>query len=90
MLNRRPDPDSLAHVEDVLARHLQRFDARRELVVTWQRGSADDDPYGTSALLAEQFPAALPGRRTVAQDLWLCARKNRTISADASGPIGSV
>jgi hypothetical protein len=34
--------------------------------------------------------ATLPGRRTVAQVLWLCARKNRTISADASGRIGSV
>ena len=35
------DADSLAHVEDVLARHLERFGARRELVVTWKRGSAD-------------------------------------------------
>ena len=35
------DPDSLAHVEDVLGRHLERFGAKRELVVTWQRGSAD-------------------------------------------------
>ena len=29
------DEDSLRHVEDVLARHLERFGARRELVVTW-------------------------------------------------------
>jgi uncharacterized protein len=36
-----PDEDSLAHVEDVLARHLERFGARNELVVTWERGSAD-------------------------------------------------
>jgi uncharacterized protein len=35
------DPDSLAHVEDVLGRHLERFGAKRELVVTWQRGSVD-------------------------------------------------
>ena len=35
------DEDSLAHVEDVLARHLERFGAKRELVVTWERGSAD-------------------------------------------------
>jgi uncharacterized protein len=35
------DPDLLAHVEDVLGRHLERFGAKRELVVTWQRGSAD-------------------------------------------------
>src|ERR1700694_3587778 len=35
------DPDSLAHVEDVLGSHLERFGAKRELVVTWQRGSAD-------------------------------------------------
>jgi hypothetical protein len=31
------DVEDLAHVEDVLARHLERFGARRELVVTWQR-----------------------------------------------------
>src|ERR1700754_1692424 len=35
------DPESLAHVEDVLGRHLERFGARRELVVTWQRGSPE-------------------------------------------------
>jgi hypothetical protein len=35
------DPDSLAHVEDVLGRHLERFGAKRELVVTRQRRSAD-------------------------------------------------
>jgi hypothetical protein len=27
----------LAHVEDVVARHLERFGARRELIVTWER-----------------------------------------------------
>ena len=32
------DEDGLAHVEDVVARHLERFGARNELVVTWQRG----------------------------------------------------
>jgi hypothetical protein len=31
----------LAHIEDVLGRHLERFGARRELVVTWQRGRPD-------------------------------------------------
>ena len=35
------DVESLAHVEDVLARHLERFGARRELVVRWKRGTAD-------------------------------------------------
>ena len=30
-----PDDEGLAHVEDVLARHLERFGARRELTVTW-------------------------------------------------------
>ena len=30
------DADGLAHVEDVLARHLERFGARRELAVAWQ------------------------------------------------------
>jgi uncharacterized protein len=32
------DEESLRHVEDVLARHLERFGARRELVVTWEEG----------------------------------------------------
>ena len=32
------DAESLALVEDVLGRHLERFGARRELTVTWQRG----------------------------------------------------
>ncbi len=31
------DADSLAHVEDVLARHLEKFGAKRELVVNWER-----------------------------------------------------
>ena len=31
------DADSLALVEDVLGRHLERFGARRELTVSWQR-----------------------------------------------------
>ena len=30
------DADGLARVEDVLGRHLERFGARRELVVTWE------------------------------------------------------
>lgn len=30
-----PDADSLARVQDVLGRHLERFGARRELVVHW-------------------------------------------------------
>jgi hypothetical protein len=32
-----PDDESLAHVEDVLGRHLERFGAKRELVVDWVR-----------------------------------------------------
>ena len=35
------DADSLAHVEDVLARHLERFGAKRELVVNWERDPLD-------------------------------------------------
>ena len=34
------DAESLARVEDVLARHLLRFGSRRELVVTWKREQA--------------------------------------------------
>ena len=33
--------ESLAHIEDVLGRHLERFGAKRELVVTWQRVGPD-------------------------------------------------
>jgi len=36
------DAESLAHVEDVLGRHLERFGAKRELMVTWQRGGPDE------------------------------------------------
>jgi uncharacterized protein len=36
---RADDAESLALVEDVLGRHLERFGARRELTVSWQRDS---------------------------------------------------
>jgi hypothetical protein len=32
------NPEDLAHVEDVLTRHLERFGARRELAVEWRAG----------------------------------------------------
>jgi hypothetical protein len=32
------DAEGLAHVEDVLQRHLERFGARAELTVQWNRG----------------------------------------------------
>jgi hypothetical protein len=32
-----PDEEGLAHVEDVVARHLERFGARTGLQVRWQR-----------------------------------------------------
>ena len=32
-----PDAEGLAHVEDVLQRHLERFGARHELTVEWER-----------------------------------------------------
>jgi hypothetical protein len=31
------DPETLARVEDVLGRHLERFGQRNELTVTWRR-----------------------------------------------------
>ena len=34
------DVEALAVVEDVLGRHLERFGARRELTVSWQRPAA--------------------------------------------------
>jgi hypothetical protein len=36
------DAESLAHVEDVLGRHLERFGARHRLTVTWQREDRQD------------------------------------------------
>lgn len=35
------DLESLAHVEDVLGRHLERFGARQGLTVTWRRRGQD-------------------------------------------------
>lgn len=35
------DAESLARVQDVLKRHLEKFGARRELAVEWQTESAD-------------------------------------------------
>lgn len=42
------DAESLAHVQDVLARHLVRFGARRELVVTWGPTAGDPEPVVTA------------------------------------------
>lgn len=36
-----PDLEGLAHVEDVLARHLERFGARAELAVRWERAAGE-------------------------------------------------
>ena len=33
------DAESLAQVEDILGRHLERFGARRELTVSWRRNA---------------------------------------------------
>jgi hypothetical protein len=35
LLAEAPDAESLARVQDVLGRHLERFGQRNELVVTW-------------------------------------------------------
>jgi hypothetical protein len=43
LLAEAPDPDSLARVQDILARHLERFGRRRELVVDWHAHAADID-----------------------------------------------
>lgn len=36
LLAEAPDAESLARVQDVLGRHLERFGQRNELVVSWQ------------------------------------------------------
>jgi hypothetical protein len=41
------DAEALARLQDVLARHLERFGARRELVVTWGPASGDPEPSAT-------------------------------------------
>ena len=41
-----PDGESLAHVQDVLGRHLERFGQRNELVVTWAVGPSAEQPAG--------------------------------------------
>ena len=41
------DPESLARLQDVLARHLVRFGARRELEVTWGAATGDAEPPGS-------------------------------------------
>ena len=38
------DAESLARLQDVLARHLVRFGARKELVVTWGPTTGDPEP----------------------------------------------
>ena len=49
------DAESLAHVQDVLARHLVRFGARRELVVTWgpSSGQPESGPASGSESVVE-------------------------------------
>ena len=41
------DPESLARVQDVLQRHLEKFGARRELVVSWGPAESSDDQDGS-------------------------------------------
>jgi uncharacterized protein len=36
LIAQSPDEEGLSHVQDVLARHLERFGARDELVVNWE------------------------------------------------------
>ncbi|HEY5882506.1 MAG TPA: DUF2218 domain-containing protein [Nakamurella sp.] len=38
------DVDALARVQDVLGRHLERFGARQELIVTWQPATGAAEP----------------------------------------------
>ncbi len=40
------DPEALARLQDVLARHLEHFGARRELIVTWGPATGDVDSFG--------------------------------------------
>jgi hypothetical protein len=56
--------EALARVQDVLGRHLRKFGARRELVISWQPAeSIADDPDGDSAppTSADSAPAGSDG-----------------------------
>ena len=50
------DPESLARVQDVLQRHLEKFGARRELVVSWGPAESSDDQ--------DDYPSDEPGATT--------------------------
>ena len=54
------DAESLARVKDVMQRHLEKFGARRELVVSW-------GPEGSGAAPAAVSPPPSPRRRPRAQ-----------------------
>ena len=43
------DLEALARVQDVLQRHLEKFGARKELVVTWGPPVEDDDGAAAAA-----------------------------------------
>lgn len=47
------DGEALARVQDVLARHLVRFGARRELEVTWGSATGDAEPAGSEPAAPE-------------------------------------
>lgn len=46
------DPESLAHVQDVLQRHLEKFGARKELVVNWGPVETEPDAGGAAESLS--------------------------------------
>lgn len=52
------DQESLARVQDVLQRHLEKFGARRELLVTWGPAGAapDSDPPDSDAPDSDDAP----------------------------------
>jgi len=58
------DAESLARVQDVLARHLEKFGARRELVVTWGPADTAPDPVDEPATSATAVPQAGPPGET--------------------------
>jgi len=61
------DAESLARVQDVLQRHLEKFGARRELVVTWGPVDTTPDPVGEAGP-AGTGAVAPPTTETAAPD----------------------
>jgi enamine deaminase RidA (YjgF/YER057c/UK114 family) len=80
------DADGLAHVQDVLGRHLERFGARRELVVRWRPAGDGVREVRTDAAPTHDGPlpqAVVAGEWVFVSALFGADPVGRAIPADA-------